>query len=227
MTSKRLYFVLLGLLCLVVISVAGGSYAINAALEKQSNKLVSLKAKQQSLQQEQTQLTQMKKDILDYNNLYKISQLIVPESKDQTETVRQIVNLAKQSGVTLQSITFPASSLGTGTSPLALNTEQSATPGTAATPIAGTTVIANPALSQLVPIAHIPGVYDLQVEVASATDPAYQSTYPQVIHFLSALEQNRLTAQVSQIDLQPNSQNSNVLSFTLNLDIFIKPGSTH
>jgi hypothetical protein len=225
MTSKRLFFVLVGVLFLLVLGIAGGTYEINGLLVKKSDNLLSLKAKQLSLDQDKTQLIQMKKDIVTYNNLYQISQVIVPQNKDQTETVRQIVNLAKQSGVNLQSITFPASSLGTGASSLALNT--TTTPGSTPAPAPSSAGLStNPALSQLTPIAHIPGVYDLQIEITSATDPAFLATYPQVISFLSGLEQNRLTAQVSSIDLVPSSTARDKLSFTLNLNIFIKPGTT-
>lgn len=222
MTSKRTYFVLLGLIVLLVVGIVGGAYGLNHVLEAKSDKLVGLKTKQQALAQEQVQLKQMKKDIVTYNGLYQISQVIVPQSKDQTETVRQIVNLAKQNDIILQSITFPASSLGTGTNPQAISSGPTA-PGTTSAAPSGTAVSSNPTLSQLEPIAHIPGVYDLQVEVASATDPDFLATYPELISFLSSLEQNRLTAQVSSIDIQPNEANRSHLSFTLNLNIFIKP----
>lgn len=219
MTSKRLYWILIGALGLIVVAMLGSAYGINSLLEAKSNKLVGLKASQAALAQEQTQLIQMKKDIVTYNNLYDISRLIVPQSKDQTETVRQIVGLAAQNGVTLQAISFPASSLGAGNSPLGV-TKSTVGSGSAA-PAAGIT--SNPALSQLQKIANIPGVYDLPIQVVSSTDPSHMASYKQVINFLSSLEQNRLTAQVSSIDLQPDAQNPSRLSFTLNLDIFINP----
>ena len=219
MTSKRLFFVFIGALCLLVVSIFGGVYAVNKTIENKSDNLVSLKAKQQSLQQEQAELIQMKKDIVAYNSLYQISQLIVPQNKDQTETVRQIVKLAQENDVTLQTITYPASSLGTGASPLALNAGTPASTGVAQ-PVG---IATNPALSQLTPVTNIPGVYDLQITVASANESAYLSTYPQMIGFLSGLEQNRLTAQVSSIDISPSTTVPGHLSFTLTLDVFIKP----
>ncbi|HSX45614.1 MAG TPA: hypothetical protein VLG27_01250 [Candidatus Saccharimonadia bacterium] len=223
MTTKQLYYALMGGLCLIVVAMFGSAYGINKLLEEKSSKLVTLKTNQAALTQQQTQLIQMKKDIVTYNSLYDISRIIVPQSKDQTETVRQIVGLAARNGVTLQSITFPASSLGAGTSSLGVSTTGSS--GAAAAPVvAGAS--SNPALSQLQKIANIPGVYDLPIQVVSSNDPNHMAGYSQVIKFLSSLEQNRLTAQVSSIDLQPDAQNPSRLSFTLSLDIFINPEVT-
>jgi len=220
MTSKRLYFILLGTLGISIVLIIVGAYGANSTLEKRANNLLGLKAQQTALTNEQTQLAEMKKDITKYTNLYQIAQAIVPQSKDQTETVRQIVNLASVNNITLSSITFPASSLGTGTSSLNL--------GTSSTPTEPTSALedTSPTLSQLTPIKNIPGVYALQIELASSTTLGTLATYPELIGFLSALEQNRLTAQVSSIDIEPDQTARSQLSFTLDLNIFIKPGTS-
>jgi cell division protein FtsB len=224
MTSKRLYFVLMGVSLLLVLGIIGGAYGTNSLLSTQSQKLVAQKAKLASLQQEQIELTKSKKDIATYTDLYNISKAIVPQSKDQTQTVRQIVELASNTGVTLQSITFPASDLGGS----ALSTTGTTT---VPAPAAGSPVspATNPALSQLVAVPDIPGVYDLELTVTSSTDTGHLATFSQMINFLAALEQNRLTALVSKITIQPatnsdGSTESGLYSFVLTLDVYIKPG---
>jgi len=47
--------------------------------------------------------------------------------------------------------------------------------------------------------------------------------YASFINFLSALEHNRRTAQISAITLQPSTNNPNLLAFTLTLNEYIKP----
>jgi hypothetical protein len=213
MTPKRAYYGLLALLILLMVAVLGSTYGVNALLSGQSNKLVSLKTKLAGLNQQQTDLSTAKNDIAKYSPLYNIAKVIVPENKDQAETVRQIVQLAARNGVNLASITFPSSSLGASTT---------TTNGTSTTTVA---TGGNPALSQLVPVPKIPGVYNLQITVASATTTGAQATYPQFIGFLSSLENNRQTALVSSISIEPNAQDRSHLSFTLTLNIYIKPGA--
>lgn len=198
MSSKQLFYVLWVTIVVLLAGLIGGAYGVDKLLSSQSKQLVRDRLQAAVLSQEQTQLTQDKKDIKTYQGLATIAQSIVPQDKDQAQTVRQIVNLAAQNGVTLSSITFPTSTLG--------NSGKTSS---------------NLQLSQLTPVAGIPGVYGLQLTVQS--NPTVPVPYGQFIAFLSALEHNRRTALVNGITLQPNNQNRNVLSFTLLLDEYIKP----
>ncbi|GEM_PF-246722 len=227
MSSQRIYYALIALVVVVIVGIFGGAYGINALLEKQSSKLVGTKAKLASLNQEQTELVRSKKDIATYTNLYDISKVIVPENKNQAETVRQITKLAAANGITLVSINFPESSLGSGV----VNTGTSSTSAPSTAPSAAPSPASNPKLSQLKAVPKIAGVYDLQLVVASSSDTNKLATYPQLINFLSALEQNRLTALVSKLAISPqvqyapptSSKFQDLFSFTLTLDIYIKP----
>lgn len=215
MSSKRAFYLMSSLILLFACGLAGGAYEINGMLGKQSTKLVDAKAKLAALQQEQVELKQAKKDIVTYSDLYKISKVVVPENKNQAEAVRQIVKIASQNGVVLQSITFPSSTLGG--SPTV-----GSAGATAATP-SGPSAIGggNPSLSQLRKVPNIPGVYVLELKVDGST--THLNGYPELIDFLAGLEQNRLTALVSDIVILPDSQNG-TFQFTLTLDIYIKPG---
>jgi hypothetical protein len=212
MTAKRVYYLMIAIVVLLVGGIIGGAYGIQVLLKGESAELASLKAKVGALNQETISLKKAKKDITTYTELYNISKVVVPENKNQAQAVRQIVKLADENGIVLDSITFPASTLGStplGTKPgVTSPTGPSATTGTAS-------------LSQLVPVPTIPGVYDLQLTVASS--PSRLATYSQLINFLSALEQNRQTALVSSINIQPDSNNHRLFSFNLTLDIYIKP----
>ncbi len=212
MNSKRLYYVLICLIALLGACIIAVGYKADGMFKKQSESLLDQKALSLALSEKQQQLIKDKRDIKAYTELNAVAKAIVPQDKDQALTIREIINLAKQSGITrLSSVTFPASNLGIATAP---------TTGTSST----TTVapkIANSNLTQLTPVKGIPGVYNLQITVQQVEKDAV--SYNTFIAFLERLEQNRRTAQVSNISIIPSKKNPDLVSFTLIIDEYIKP----
>jgi hypothetical protein len=199
MTSKKVYFGIIGLLIFLGMGILLSAHEANTLLEKQSSTLITLKAKNQALSLDQKQLIQDNEDIAKYADLNTIAQSVVPQDKDQAEAVREIVNLAAQSGITqLSSITFPASTLGNGT-----------------------TIKTSGGLTQVTPVDGIPGVFDLQITITQANTS--EVPYNDFTTFLARLEQNRRTAEVSSITVQPDQKQPNMISFTLVIDEFIRP----
>jgi hypothetical protein len=193
MSAKRIYFLLLGTIGLSLIVLFACMFGASNLLAGQSKRLVEARTKSLVLEGEQAQLAKAKADIDKYESLAEIAKSIVPQDKDQAQAVREIVNLAAANGVKLGSITFPSSSLGDNKTPL----------------------------SQLKPVENIPGVYNLEIIVSS--DSSSPAPYDNFIKFLDALEHNRRTALVSGITLQPETSDPNKLSFTLNINEYIKP----
>lgn len=216
MNSKRLFFVLSGLVGLLLVGLVAGANGASQLLKQRADSLVKLKAQSQALDKEQITLRTAKKQVAAYADLNQIAHAVVPQDKNQAEAVREIVNLANANSVTLDSITFPASSLGTSAS----GSASSAAPKQAS-PAGGAINSKTDALSQLVPVKNIPGVYLLQIVVTG--DPNRPVPYDKFINFLAALEHNRRTAQVSQISLIPDVSNRSLLSFNLTLNEYIKP----
>jgi hypothetical protein len=210
MSSKKLYFVLIGLIVLLGVGMIGGAYQADQLLQQRSTVLVDQKATSAGLDDQQAQLAKNKKDIVTYKDLNVIAKTIVPQDKDQAQAVLEIVRLAQQSNIPrLSAITFPSSTLGA--KPLT---------GTTTTPTTPAPTGSNK-LTQLIPVTGIPGVYDLQITVQQSDNAAVP--YSTFITFLQKLEQNRRTAQVSNISVTPNSKNPNLVSFTLIIDEYIKP----
>lgn len=198
MNSKQLYYALVGILVILGVGIVFSAREANSLLEHQSNTLVGLKASDQATADQKTQLAQDKKDLATYANLNTIAQSVVPQDKNQAEAVREIVNLASKSGISqLSSITFPPSTLG------------------------GTSVKLPGGLTQVTPVKGIPGVYTLNITITQTSDNPV--SYNNFITFLSKLEKNRRTAEVSSITIQPNQKNPSMISFTLVIDEFIKP----
>jgi len=209
MTSKRLFFALLAAVILLSIGLVAGTYGANKLLASQANTLTNTKAKAQALAIEQSNLSKAQQDIFKYRELDAIAQAVVPQDKNQAEAVREITNIAAANGVSLASISFPASTLGTSSS--------------------GSTGVAtkapsakSAALSQLTQVKNIPGVYQLPITVQSDTNSPV--SFNNFISFLSALEHNRRTAQVTSIAIQPQTTGKqSTISFNLTLNEYIKP----
>ena len=215
MTSKRVYYLMVALISLLLIGLVAGAYGASTVLTTKAVNLTQLKAKSKALSKEQQQLVRAKKQIADNAELNKIVSRVVPQDKDQAEAVREIVSIASNNKIVLGSITFPASSLGSS------STGPASGAGANAKPFSSGAASKNSGLSQLQPVKNIPGVYDLQITVQG--DPKTPVPYSQLLGFLSDLEHNRRTAQVSTITIVPDKDNTKLITFSLTLDEYIKP----
>ncbi|HET9174043.1 MAG TPA: hypothetical protein VFN56_02040 [Candidatus Saccharimonadales bacterium] len=226
MTAKRTYFALLGLIILLIVGVAGSAYEVDKLLHAKALQLANAKLKYQTLSDEQKGLLKDKQDIATYGDLNNITKQIVPQDKDQAEVIREIINIAASSSVTpgdhgvkIESISFPESTLGTATKTLPASSGAAAAAPSSTTPSAAATSKAS--LSQLVPVPNIKGVYKLEITIAN--DNQSEITYPMLYKFLSNLENNRRTAQVSSINITPDTNGRTYLTFSITLDTYIKP----
>lgn len=197
MSSKRTFWVLVAVLAILTIGLFGATYAANKLIIAKAQTIKDQRLQTKTLDAQSTALTRAKRDITKYQKLADIAKSIVPQDKDQAQTVREIVNIAGGQGISIGSVTFPSSSLGS------------------------TQVGANVDKSQLQPVPGIPGVYYLQLTVQSSGGSSVP--YGKFIAFLNALEHNRRTALVSAITLTPDSKNTNNVGFALTLDEYIKP----
>ncbi len=201
MNSKRLYYVLIAAVALATLGLFGVAYAADGLLKSEAKKLAAAKAINEDLNGQLVELAKNKSDIKKYSELSTIAATVVPQDKDQAQAVQEIVNIAGKSGIRqLTSITFPASTLGVTAKGAAK------TPGN---------------ITQVTPVKGISGVYDLQLTVV--VDGTNRVSYQTFLNFLSGLEQNRRTAQVSSVTVEPDPQNPNQVGFTLVLDEYIKP----
>jgi hypothetical protein len=214
MSSKRFFFVMVGVVVLLSAGLIGSTLLANGILSQKADELTELKLENKVIESQQTSIGQAKKDIEKYAELEQIAKSVVPQEKDQAKTVREIIKIAEASGVSIASISFPSSNLGTVVpAPAAPNEGESASPTTPAAP----------PLSQVKAVAGINGVYQLDISVQTGTTSAI--SYAQLIKFLERLEQNRRTSQVSEIAIKPlqTSRSGSRLTFNLGITVYIKP----
>lgn len=205
MNSKKTFYLMIGLL-VVVIGLGFATIVMgNVVLSKKAKELTALKLDNQVLDEQQTALIRANQDLQKYADLEKIAKSVVPQDKDQARAIREIVQIANKSGISIKSITFPASNLGAGST---------ASPGTAST---------KSVISQAKPVPGLSGVLSLEMTITPETVNR-KITYNQFLDFLSRLENNRRTAQVSSIKIDPvtsDTKNSYV-TFSLVINIFLK-----
>ena len=196
MNSKRLFYIFTSLLILLGLGLVGTAYGANVVLTAKAGELSKLKAQSQAIDEVQASLIRNKADLAKYRELNEIAKAIVPQDKNHTETVREIVKIAESSGISkLSSITFPSSTLGA-------------------------TGAATSSLTQLTAVPGMAGVYTLPITVTVNEDSAV--SYEKLIAFLHGLEQNRRTAQVTNLTLTPSTKSSNI-AFTIIINEYIKP----
>ena len=209
MTSKRIYFAMIGINALLIVVTGVVLVFGDHMLKKQSDIIVAKKLENAVLEKDQTALLQDKQDLAKYSDLQQIAKQIVPQEKDQALTTREIISVANKAGVTVGSIGFPSSSLGAAAAKQTTDTPQSATKTTST------------AITQAKPVTGIKDLLALEIVVSS--DNTKPSSYNQIIAFLTSLENNRRTAQVSQISIQPDGKDPSLLNFNLTLTVYIKP----
>lgn len=202
MTSKKTFYVLFATVIVLGLAIFGSAYAANAVLTSKTASLSKLKARGQVLDDLQIALIRNKTDIKQYSELNEIAKAIVPQDKDQTQTVREIVKIAEESGISrLTSVTFPASTLGAK----GVSASAGATGG----------------ITQVTPVTGMSGVYALPITVTNGQND--QVTYARFMTFLAGLENNRRTAQVTSINITPDDANPNLIAFSLVVNEYIKP----
>lgn len=199
MKARSVNIALIVVIFLLLVAMIIASRVIVSGFGQQSVTLSALKASDQSLNNQISNLNNARANIAKYGALSELTKTIVPQDKDQAEAIREIVQLAAKNGVAIGRLAYPQSTLGT--------------PG--AKPSSKVN------LSQLSAVKEMPGVYQLLIEVDS--DPKAPVTFNQLVGFLQSLEGNRRTSQVSNVKLVPSSNQQGKLSFSLTVIEYIKP----
>lgn len=215
MNNKKFFYLTVSLLIFSFIALFGLAYYGNSYLVKKSDEVVDLKLKNVELTEQQQAYQTLKLNVDKYSYVEDILNSALPKEKDQAKTAREIFQLAEESGIRLAAIQYPASTLATP----APTTDTSSTTGTSAK--------TDPAknISQAEPVSGLNGVYAIKATITPIVDKNNPVTYDKFISYLDKLESNRRALQVTDIEVSPlgKSGESNTISFTITIKIFIKP----
>ena len=212
LSSKNLRMILIGALALSILIFIVTIFLGLSKLGEKSQAMVKLKVENQTTNDRLNNLEQAKKEVEKYAYFKQVAKTVIPSDKNQAQTILEINQMAKQAGIGIQSITFPASTLGQGGSAVKADASKASSSTTA--------------LTQAKPVPGIAGLYSLQLiitpESGKDVPAGRQVTYAKMLDFFKRIENNRHTAQITQVSIQP-ATDSQALSFTLIINIFIKP----
>lgn len=222
MSARKVFYGLVAGSFILCGLIVGSAVLGNVIFKKQFEKLSELKARSQVLEQQSISLIKAKQDVEQYSELNEITKQIVPQDKDQARTVREIIRIAQESGVTLGSVSFEPSSLGDGRASAPPSESSDSSSGSSSSPqeAASSPAATSQALTQVQPVSGIPGVFSLGITID--TDENSPVSYEQFLTFLEKLESNRRTAHVGRISITPENNGADV-TFSLTLNAFVKP----
>lgn len=193
----------LGLTALVFVLICVLSFSM---LGKQSQKLVNYKLYNHTAQTQLANLPDVKKQVEKYGFFNDVAKTVLPSDKDQAQAVQDIYEMANQSGLAIQNLSFPASTLGGTASKADSASVQSV-------------------ISQATPVSGIAGLYSIPLKITPQTGPAVPAdqkvSYAKFLDFLDHIEKNRRTAQITNVDVTQTPTGD--FSFVITVNLFLKP----
>lgn len=206
MTTKKAYFGLIAVLVAIIASIGGMMYFSRVFLKSNADKLVA--AKLELYKVDETESAYRKNQGLLQNNkdTAEILAAIAPAEKDQARAVREITQMAAESGLSVKAVRFPGSDL--------VITKKSTT--------ADQKTATTQSISQAKPVPGLNNVLGIAVEVElNNSNPNAAISTDQVLTFLQKLENNRRNMRVTSINFGSAVDEGK----TLKVDtlLFIKP----
>jgi hypothetical protein len=207
------------LLAIQVVGAASLTVFANTWLTSKAEGLVNIKLETEGLKTKQSVNQQAARDLDKYESTRILLEKIVPKSKDQAKTIGELLKIAEEEGVTISTMTFPASELG--------NSSASKTVvGTSPTAAAANTSV----VTQAKPVTNIAGLLGIEVSLSQIDRVGGSTgdgvTYKQLLGFLEAIEKNRRTMQIKNLQILPLKSPTGVVSgysLSLTMNIFVKP----
>jgi len=126
-----------------------------------------------------------------------IADEVIPAEKTQPELITQLIQIARENNISLESITFNKRT-------------ESAAPTQQATTI--------PDITQAEPLPNIKGVYSLPLTIS------INGSYDNMLGMLQDIELNRRKMQVSSVAISPVSESSGGgVAATIVIDVYVRP----
>lgn len=221
MTAKKTFYLMVGLLGLMVIGTFVGIYFGNKYMKNSASILVNTKLDNIASDDEEQTYLQSRKNLEKYKSLSETIAKVLPKSKDQAQAVKELYRIGDETGIVIDKIQFPTSTLGQKTATAVPAATPATTANSTPTPTPSTAPVA-PSITQAKPVTGMPGVLGIDVQIG--LQPAYGKSisYANMIRFLQKVENNRRSMQIKQINVHADPINGGV-TFDTTLTIFVKP----
>jgi hypothetical protein len=210
MNAKRFNRLMIALLALVILGGGVMLYFGNHFMQKSANQLIATKLDNIGYDTEEQTYLQARKDLEKYHDLSEVIQKILPKSKDQAQAVSELYKIGDETGIIIDKIQFPNSTLGQKTTtPTSTNNQNSSATN-------------SPSVTQALPVTGMPGVLGMDIAISLQPGSGKTISYANMIKFLQKVEVNRRNMQIKQIAVQTDTKNGGV-TFQMTLTIFVKP----
>jgi len=219
---------------LLLLFVGGLAFSVwivryaNAQLASTSSELTSLRKDIANLEHKREGLQKAKIILSDNAHTLDTLSKVVPEDKDQAKIVQEIYSIANKAGISIDSVGFPASTLGSQVVKVATpaTTTPSATPNSTTEP--PKTVVPQKNISQATPLKDIPGIQVIELSIGtinSKTLPAGSGVrYSELMSFIRQIERNQRAIQITALGIGQNQlvNSEPTFSLTISLTIFVR-----
>jgi Tfp pilus assembly protein PilO len=109
MSAKRFFMILLGVLAVILIAGGAGYYFASRSLHEGTSQLSQRLADEQLADEQLANLEDLKKQYERLQPLIPVINNALPDQKNQSRIAVQLHNIADQSGMRLDTLSFPAS----------------------------------------------------------------------------------------------------------------------
>ena len=211
-----------------IAGLAGSVFLLRYAsswLTESSKELDSLRTEVAQLDKKREDLERAQNTLLDQKVSIEKLERVLPVDKDQARVVNEVYGIADQAGVTIDSITFPTSTLGTDTKPAPSTTTTDSTSTTSDQSATTTPKPTTKNVSQATPLKEIPGLQSIQLTLGTIyskqLSPGSGMYYSELISFMKLIERNQRTMQIQSIDIAPTGSENGSPTFNLSIELRI------
>lgn len=201
MTPRRLHFILLSGIGMLVVGVAVLLWFGNIYLHNKSQALIEAKLDNYSTEELERVYQRANKDLESYRSLGETLSKVLPKEKDQAMAVRELYKIASETNISIESINFAASTLG----------QKTTGPSNTAS-----------AITQAKPVQGIDGVLGIDISISAKGPGTKPIAYNDMIAFLQKVELNRRSMMIKEISISPAKALDGV-TFNATLTTFVKP----
>lgn len=224
MTTKKAYRYILGLFVVGLIASIWFVQYASGWLTSSSTELTTIRSEVEQLEKKRIGLEDAKKTLRDKDSDIETLEKVLPTDKDQARVVEEIYKIAAEAGVTIESVGFPASTLGNQTTPKPVVATDATTTNASDQPQQSTTV-APKAVSQATPVKEIPGVQSIDLSIGAINSTTLPTgtgiRYSELIAFMKLLERNQRTIQIRSLGIGQDQVINGENTFSLNVALTI------
>ncbi len=193
LASQKMFVLMCLVLVAFVAGVVGAGLKTLDFMKTKSEKIVDLKLQNAEFEKQQEVYLKARAEIEKFREYGEVAESVLPKEKNPALITAEIIAIAREAGITLSSISYPSSEIGTPTAPPnSLNT-------------------------QLKPAEGLKDVMVLEISIT----PDRGVTYEQLLGLLSRFSNNKRKMSVTRVSV--NSDRDNLITFIIGLNLYIKP----